>query len=179
MMNVFPNQHLESIVEAFEAVRAEGPVNDLRVHFLDAQHNDFLPLAVELLRIDMEYGWNEGTRPTLANYLDSFADILSDSKAKSELAFEEYRLRSQASLPVSKAYYTAQFGIETSHWPELATADQTGTAAESNSTSHEQRANLPSAGDHQLDFQILGELGRGSFSRVYLARQDSLASRFV
>ena len=45
MMNVFPNQHLESIVEAFEAVRAEGPVNDLRVHFLDAQHNDFLPLA--------------------------------------------------------------------------------------------------------------------------------------
>ncbi len=36
-----------------------------------------------------------------------------------------------------------------------------------------------SPGESLLDFQIVGELGRGTFSRVYLARQSSLSGRLV
>jgi serine/threonine protein kinase/tetratricopeptide (TPR) repeat protein len=40
-------------------------------------------------------------------------------------------------------------------------------------------AHLPEPGDHLLGFQLLAELGRGTFGRVYLARQPDLADRFV
>ncbi|MEZ6117801.1 MAG: protein kinase [Pirellulaceae bacterium] len=61
----------------------------------------------------------------------------------------------------------------------MSTVDPDGASQKSVSATRGRQGNLPAAGDHHLDFQILGELGRGSFSRVYLARQDSLASRFV
>ena len=38
---------------------------------------------------------------------------------------------------------------------------------------------LPEVGSEFLGFRLIGELGRGAFSRVYLARQDDLASRPV
>src|SRR5262249_21460421 len=41
------------------------------------------------------------------------------------------------------------------------------------------RQQLPRSGDRLLDFQLVSELGRGSFSRVFLARQIHLAGRRV
>jgi len=38
---------------------------------------------------------------------------------------------------------------------------------------------LPEAGAHFLGFQLISELGRGAFSRVFLARQASLGDRLV
>jgi serine/threonine protein kinase len=38
---------------------------------------------------------------------------------------------------------------------------------------------FPKAGDEFLDFRLEGELGRGAFGRVYLARQGELAGRLV
>src|SRR5262249_49855595 len=38
---------------------------------------------------------------------------------------------------------------------------------------------LPAPGQSFLGFQLVCELGRGAFSRVYLARQGDLANRFV
>src|SRR5262245_8726718 len=40
-------------------------------------------------------------------------------------------------------------------------------------------ATLPEVGDDFLGFRIVGELGRGAFGRVFLARQGDLADRFV
>ncbi|HND52928.1 MAG TPA: serine/threonine-protein kinase, partial [Pirellulaceae bacterium] len=41
------------------------------------------------------------------------------------------------------------------------------------------RAPFPEAGTTWFGFELLGELGRGAFSQVYLARQDDLAGRLV
>ena len=38
---------------------------------------------------------------------------------------------------------------------------------------------MPKVGGHFLGFRLCGELGRGAFGRVYLARQDDLAHRLV
>ena len=38
---------------------------------------------------------------------------------------------------------------------------------------------LPHPGEHFLGFQLVGELGRGAFGRVYLAEQGDLAGRYV
>src|SRR5262249_28759906 len=38
---------------------------------------------------------------------------------------------------------------------------------------------LPRVGENFLGFQLLAELGRGAFGRVYLARQELLANRLV
>ena len=38
---------------------------------------------------------------------------------------------------------------------------------------------MPKVGGHFLGFRLCGELGRGAFGRVYLARQGDLAHRFV
>lgn len=38
---------------------------------------------------------------------------------------------------------------------------------------------FPAVGDHFLSFHLIAELGRGSFGRVYLARQETLAHRPV
>ena len=40
-------------------------------------------------------------------------------------------------------------------------------------------SSFPMPGDHFLYFELLEELGRGSFAHVYLARQESLANRLV
>jgi len=40
-------------------------------------------------------------------------------------------------------------------------------------------AGMPEAGSRFLDFELLSELGRGTFGRVFLARQTSLAGRLV
>ena len=38
---------------------------------------------------------------------------------------------------------------------------------------------FPPVGSHLLHFELVEELGRGAFARVYLARQESLANRLV
>ena len=38
---------------------------------------------------------------------------------------------------------------------------------------------MPEVGDRFADFDLVGELGQGAFGRVFLARQDDLARRFV
>lgn len=43
----------------------------------------------------------------------------------------------------------------------------------------ERRLVLPKPGEHMGDFLIVGELGRGTFARVYLAKQESLGNRLV
>src|SRR5436309_9353331 len=38
---------------------------------------------------------------------------------------------------------------------------------------------FPPIGAHLLHFELVEELGRGAFARVYLARQEALANRLV
>src|SRR6476659_4591202 len=40
-------------------------------------------------------------------------------------------------------------------------------------------SNFPAPGERILHYDLVEELGRGAFARVYLAKQESLANRYV
>lgn len=54
-----------------------------------------------------------------------------------------------------------------------------GSAAGDSVADWETQTHFPKAGSHLLEFELQAELGRGAFSRVYLARQGDLANRRV
>jgi serine/threonine protein kinase/tetratricopeptide (TPR) repeat protein len=155
----------------------------------------------ELVRIDLEYGWVRGRPRALPDYQRDFPRLFEDPEAVRAITFEEYRLRRQAGQDPAPEEYEHRFGIDVSDWPparhqaEAATplpATILGSGAfslffrdvrRSDPQAARQLAQaltaMPEAGTEFLGFHLLTELGRGTFGRVYLARQGELADRPV
>lgn len=156
---------LDSIVEAYEEARAAGAPTDLRRFLPSAESESYQEVALELMRVDLEYRWQNGEQRGLDTYLSEYGDVLRDRAALTALAFEEFRLREAAGQGVNPDDYAARYGIDTSDW----VTDNSATRA----------AEFPRVGNQLLGFQLLRELGRGTFGRVYLAEQADLAHRRV
>lgn len=157
---------LDERVEEFEQARAAGRSADLREYLPSRESDSYRQTALELMRVDLEYGWRSGSPRSIEEYLTALGDVLADPASLAALAFEEHRLRLAAGQASSPAEYARRFSIDTSGWP----ADVNGTAT---------TADFPRAGARWLGFQLLRELGRGAFGRVYLAEQEDLAHRRV
>ena len=69
-------------------------------------------MLAELIRIDLEYGWQHGRPKPLEDYLQEFPDLAKDSEFWPQIAFEEYRLRRQAGEKISPQEYGTRFDIE-------------------------------------------------------------------
>jgi serine/threonine protein kinase/predicted Zn-dependent protease len=231
---------LDSFVEAFEAARHAQDTADLRQFVPSPNHPLYLPVLRELVRVDLEYGWEHGRPPSLADYQGRFPELFRDRASLEEIAFEEYRLRRQAGEAPTRAEYEDRYGICTGSWPaavDCAATDEpsskgaTGGLSASASTASsstggqaakkrvtlplgpdleqwlnqaagsaehvrlfsevhgsdpgtadrlaEALAAMPEPGSSFLSFTLISELGRGTFGRVYLARQGDLANRLV
>ena len=124
---------LDSFVEAFEAARHAQDTVDLRLFVPPPSHPLYLPVLRELVRVDMEYGWECGRPPSLADYQGSFPELFRDRASLEEIAFEEYRLRRQAGEAPTRAEYEVRYGICTGSWPAAAecaaTSDQAASQA--------------------------------------------------
>src|ERR1019366_2429266 len=165
--------------------------------FLPApDHPHYREVRRELLRVDLELSWRAGRHKRLGDYALLFPDLLEDRAAMHEVAFEEYRLRMLAGEAPSAAEYENQYGVSTADWTatKIVTAQpkSQGAIAQALLVQSVQRSNseaafllgqaltaLPEVGTKFLNFQLIAELGRGSFGRVYLARQGDLANRLV
>ncbi len=156
---------LDSIVEAYEQARAEGQSVALRRFLPTADSDSYRDVALELMRVDLEYSWQSGNPRRLDEYLAEHGDVLADRAALAALAYEEFRLRRAAGQAVRRDEYARRFAIDVSSWPD----DAPPTSA----------AKFPRAGERLLGFQLVRELGRGAFGRVYLAEQADLAHRNV
>jgi serine/threonine protein kinase/predicted Zn-dependent protease len=127
----FAADELDSFVEAFEAAQhAQGTV-DLRQFLPSPSHPLYLPVLRELVRVDLEYGWEQGRPPSLADYQGRFPELFRDRASLEEIAFEEYRLRRQAGQAPTRAEYEDRYGICTGSWPmsqegETAPTGETG-----------------------------------------------------
>lgn len=192
-MQAIPNDYiaeLESRVDAFEAAKVSDA--DARIaDFLPSQsHPAYRDVLLELLRVDLEFSWKNGTKKRVDDYRNSYAEILDRPESLTGIAFEEYRLRWQSGESVDRAEYGRRFGISTDDWPVLS-ASASETSA-NNGGSTEQRAGiaidverrvsrtrLPEIGKSFLGFEILEQLGQGAVGHVYLARQPDLANRLV
>ncbi|MCA9177971.1 MAG: protein kinase, partial [Planctomycetales bacterium] len=134
----------------------------------DREHPQYVRQLVELLRADMEFSWAEGMPRSLDHYLEQLGSLRHHSQVLEDIAFEDYRLRHTHGESPSPDEYAALLGIDTQAWPRWHRS--------------ESRDSLPQgagAGEKFGEFELAGELGTGAFSKVYLARQPSLAHRFV
>ncbi len=191
---------LEQVIDRFESDRQASPLVDVADYFPAPNHPQFEALALELLRVDMEYSWTDGKRSLLRAYCQRFPTLLSSADRLGTLAFEEYRLRRDAGETVDRWEYAKEFGADVAQWPELsqevestgivgsATGSDGWPASTSVSTSQlhsaegfstERTIRHPRPGERMAGFDFVAEIGHGAFSRVYLAQQNSLANRFV
>lgn len=187
---------LDSVIESFERQRAHSRSVRLR-DFLPANDSaEFSAVLTELIRVDLEYSWDEGKPKSLDEYLTEFPTLKQDETALTAIAFEEYRQRQRAGETPSAAEYHRRYHISTRDWP-IPVSDteqydqptwQHSFAEIASSSKHQgsghvqedtEVAKLPHAGSSFLDFVLEEELGKGAFGKVYLARQKSLSNRLV
>ncbi len=179
---------LENVVEAFERARTSSADVDLRDYLPGRGHPQYTDIVVELIRADLEFSYQESRPRSLANYLEEFPDVRRDHHALAQVAFEEYRLSVKAGVHRSPREYAQQYQIDTSAWPSWSGSclDDPVAAAqdELNSTIPSEEfpsaaGGFPDVGAKLGDFELIDELGRGAFGRVFLARQGELADRPV
>jgi serine/threonine protein kinase/Tfp pilus assembly protein PilF len=190
---------VDACVEAFEEAQADGRLADPADFLPPPGHARYLDALGELLRVDLEYGWRRGRRPSLEEYRGRFPALFADLDHLAGVAFEEYRLRREAGETVLPAEYRWRFGVVVDHWPVGSTDGGLGNgchappAPEASALVEVLRNSVPAAsrrldralnalpatGSAFLGFQLEAILGSGAFGRVYLARQGDLAGRPV
>jgi serine/threonine protein kinase/Tfp pilus assembly protein PilF len=145
---------------------------------------------VELVRVDLELAMGRGRPRRLESYRNEFPELFRDSDALRAVAFEEYRLRQQTGEAVGPDEYFRRFEIHDIDFGPGATSAQRNKLPAStpyavgsggNSVDQPQTSGQPApvVGHDFLGFHLQAELGRGAFSRVFLAQQTGLARRRV
>ena len=163
---------LDSRVEAFEAAWAGGPP-DLGRFLPPPADRGYFAVLTELVRVDLEFRHARGTAAGLDRYRAAFPALFADTDRVRALAFEEYRLRAEAGDRPRADDYARRYGIDAGDWPP----PPEGTAVVA--VAPTAAGNFPEPGGTVLDLRLVGDLGRGSFGRVYLAEQTGLAGRRV
>ncbi len=107
---------LDDYIEVFERDHLSGSRRDLRSYLPDRSDDLYLPVLRELVRIDLELGW-EARRPRrLQEYQFEFPELFADPQSLQEVAFEEFRLRRQAGDKPTPEEYSQRFGVRTDGW---------------------------------------------------------------
>jgi serine/threonine protein kinase/Tfp pilus assembly protein PilF len=183
------SDELDEYVREFEhAYNIEGEA-DLADHLPPPGHPLRLRVLRELVRVDLEYGWEQGAPKSLEHYQRAFPELKNDREGLREIAFEEYRLRGLAGEAPSVREYYDRFGVTVD--AQSNRVFSVGSSRFSASPTFSKLLNrddphgglgmeisgLPKVGDQFLGFRLVEVIGRGSFGRVYLARQGDLADR--
>lgn len=163
------------LVDRFEDARRETLERSLEEFLPPAGHPLYKEVLIELVRVDLEYHWQSGIKKNLASYRQNVPSLFDDATLLESIAYEEYRQRRLAGEQVAPAEFAEQYGVDTEGWPEVA-CDSAGLETSSTLPQH---TVYPQPTDHFAGFQLVEEIGRGAFSRVYLAKQDDLARRQV
>jgi len=183
-------RRLDAAVERFEESLQADPSSDVRGFLPSDRGEDSSRIAVELLRVDLQYRWSRGDRKTARQYRDEFAEFLPASSGgdlDDELSYEERRM---AGFVTSSTSATIKAGDPTQYGTTaVVRAGEEGTAEASDLVADRARRDalrwleradqFPEPGEVLAGFRIEEELGRGAFARVYRARQLGLADRDV
>lgn len=153
----------------------------------------YLTALVELARVDMELAFSAGSPRAAADYIERFPELATDESVAQSLAFEEDRLRRQAGQPIDQAAeqfrrsrQSTAVGGQTDRVaaPEQEAATQLFEELHEASPHDAARlaeaiTSFPDVGGYFLGYHLIGELGRGAFSRVYLAREPAVGNRLI
>ena len=168
---------------------------------------DFLPapsdpqypaVLAHLLRLDMRLHWAVGCRKSLDDYRHLYPAALADPERLASVAREEYKARVAAGDRVEPREYENRYGVNVESWVEpdekrlvsvpvgeTFCVSQPGknidavAPAAAPRPKPSQFGEMPKVGQRFLHFDLIRELGRGKFGRVFLAHQKQLSDRPV
>src|SRR6516165_3224662 len=108
---------VDEVVDAYEAARALGEPPDPAVFLPPPDHPEYLAILCELIRVELEYSWQDRRPHRLDHYRGRFPELFQHRRWVQEIAFEEFRLRRQAGEDPSPLEYRRRFGADTLDWP--------------------------------------------------------------
>ena len=153
------DMELDEFVERYEMAHAERPGVDVAEFMPSQQHGRYAQIACELLRVHMELSAAGGLLVSAEDYRRRFPTVCEQTALFQALQAEEVRVRAN-SRATSLVASTSQI-----------------SRAESKQAV--ERIDMPRPGQSVCGFQLITELGRGAFSQVFLAQDDSLSQRRV
>lgn len=162
----------EALEHCLERFVVEAPIDRVErlLDFLPQEQTAHVPfLLAEMIKLDMAAHAETGQEPVLDRYLKAFPDYLPAAKLPFDLVIEEYQLRREIGLDPKQADYAERFPQHAELLAKFSHNAETVAAAGRPATPGELLT-----GEQIDDFEIVQELGRGAFARVYLARQISM-----
>ncbi|MDX1963436.1 MAG: protein kinase [Pirellulales bacterium] len=160
---------LDDYVQVFENANPDAAGRDLREFAPAASHPQYLDILCELARVDLEQRADRGESLLLDEYRQRYPELFQVSAISSRLEYEYRRLVG--------ACAAEQLGDSLDPWrfsPSLLRELSLPAPAGASRGDSAQSTAVEDCG-----FTILGELGSGTFGKVYLARQAILAQRLV
>lgn len=153
-------------------------------------------LLAELVRVDIDRRYSAGADVDLQQYSNRFPELFARSEHACAICYEDFRARQSARRPCVPARWMNYSGVSSQKWfqellqethmqaMDSVLVDHPTTASLLSSQHDFPTVNIPKAADTGVgqtigDFELLAFLGKGAFSRVFLARQRSLGRRFV
>ncbi|MBL8817691.1 MAG: protein kinase [Planctomyces sp.] len=184
------NGQLDELVENFERDWDSSRTDQIERFVVANGLEGNFEFLVELIRSEIDLRYAAGKSFELSEYFSRFPALLEDVQYRTTVCFEDFRARRHRGYECRAERWLSIDGISTQSWMQAllmqSVSDEIRTATQSERVSPERVSNLISASDDSAallnrlgDFELLAELGRGAFSRVYLARQVSLAGRYV
>lgn len=153
-------------------------------------------IAGELTRVDLDRRYACGAAVALEDYVRLFPMLADSPQALTGVAFEDYRARQTRGLSIEWERWRSLPAIESQSWyrellygslENYGLANGSVQFVDSIAPTSGPGENVPGEnvpgqlhpGGRFGDFELVQLLGTGAFSQVYLARQLSLAGRFV
>jgi serine/threonine protein kinase len=129
-------------------------------------------VLVELIKVDLEYRWSGRRAPrAVEDYLAAFPE-LAEGGPPCDLLYEEYHVRRRAGEAVDAQDYLKRFPRQAAELARL--LGVAAAAQQTTSLAIAQRLEAVQVGETLDDFDLFALLGKGSFARVFLARQRSM-----
>ncbi|WP_107984824.1 serine/threonine-protein kinase [Rhodococcus sp. OK519] len=129
---------------------------------------------VELIKVDLEYRLLHTDQPRpLSSYCAQFPELRT-KPVPADLIYEDFHLRRRGGHTVDAVDYAREFPEHAGRLADLldGTGDYRSTLVAQPGAQH--ALDQVDVGDSIDDFDLLTGLGRGSFARVFLARQRSM-----
>ncbi len=122
--------------------------------------------------------WRSGSSPDACEILERHPDLCEQHSLVLDLAYEEYCLRREAGERVLLSTFCERFPTVRKSLRVLLAAHEC-TEEDAESTQSLADTSWPEIGSRFLGFQLMQEIGRGAFARVYLATEPALGNRLV
>ncbi len=138
--------------------------------------------VVELIRADIDRRYAHEREVDLKRYADWFPELRAEPRYLHDVGFEDFRSRKSRGLSLERVRWSWIPQIESCEWYRefnRATSSDRFSVRLADPSNCGSLLLEPKVGSRFGDFQLLALLGTGSFSRVFLATQQSLASRYV